>query len=187
MKRILTAMIISILCLSMLGVLASKVAAATATITFYQTGVGSDFTGTVVVIDTVSYHVADFPITFTTWGVGETHYFAFLSPLSPLTGSGWPNVTHGYCWWNTTGLSTLQSDPLIVSGDGTVNATYGLIGDLDRDNDKVGLDDLAILAAAWHSTPTSSNWDARCAIAYPFNVIGLSDLSTVATHWNDQY
>jgi hypothetical protein len=82
-------------------------------ITFNQTGVSSDFTGTVVIIDGVNYNVTDLPKSFM-WDTGSNHTFAFQAPLVVT-----PNVKQ-YVWANTTGLSTLQSGSIIVSVDGSI-------------------------------------------------------------------
>lgn len=86
-------------------------------ITFDQTGVGSDFTGTVVAIDGSNYDISTLPASFW-WYNGSTHTFAFQSPL--LVGSG----AKEYDCASTTGLSTLQSDSITVSGAGNVTGNY---------------------------------------------------------------
>ncbi|NIO61061.1 MAG: RCC1 repeat-containing protein, partial [Gammaproteobacteria bacterium] len=58
----------------------------TAAVTFYQIGVDTDFTGTVLTIDgTINLGVSDLPKTFT-WNIGSTHTYAYASPLD--TGLG---------------------------------------------------------------------------------------------------
>jgi hypothetical protein len=86
-------------------------------VTFSQTGVGSDFTGTVVVIDSVNYKVADLPISFM-WDSGSTHNFAFQSPLVVTANA------KQYVWTSTTGLSTSQSGSITVSASGSVTGNY---------------------------------------------------------------
>jgi len=85
-------------------------------ITFDQTGVGSDFTGTVVTIDTVEYGVSALPVSFW-WRENSVHTFSFASPLVPLLGKQ-------YVWTSTTGLSTLQSDTLTIIDEGSVTGNY---------------------------------------------------------------
>jgi hypothetical protein len=85
-------------------------------ITFSQTGVGSDFTGTVVTVDLNGYGVAALPTDFW-WDDGSSHSFAFGSPLTV-------NISRQYDWTSTSGLSTLQSDSLTVSGSGSVTGHY---------------------------------------------------------------
>jgi uncharacterized repeat protein (TIGR02543 family) len=81
----------------------------TATVTFSQVGVGSDFTGPVLKVDGVNYTVADLPKDFT-WVVGSEHTFAFYSHF----------VVNGkrYVWTRTEGLSTEQSGTIIVPVNG---------------------------------------------------------------------
>jgi predicted amidohydrolase len=86
-------------------------------VTFGQSGVGTDFTGTVVTVDETGYNATNLPVSF--WWVNATpHTFAFQSPLV---------VTHyakQYVWNSTTGLSPLQSDPITVSTSGNIIGNY---------------------------------------------------------------
>jgi len=84
-------------------------------ITFDQSGVGSDFTGTVVSIDTVEYAGDALPVSFW-WDKDSTHDFAFASPLN-VDGKR-------YVWTSTSGLSSLQSGSLTVTTSGIVAASY---------------------------------------------------------------
>jgi len=84
-------------------------------ITFSQSGVGSDFTGTVVIIDGANY---DRNTVSFWWDNGSSHTFAFQSPLVVT-----PNVKQ-YVWTSTTGLSTLQSDSITVSSSGSITGNY---------------------------------------------------------------
>jgi hypothetical protein len=86
-------------------------------IIFDMTGVGSDFTGTAVTIDGTNYTASGLPAPFL-WDNGTIHKFAFQSPL--LVGSG----AKEYDWTSTTGLSTLQSDSITVTGAGNVTSNY---------------------------------------------------------------
>jgi hypothetical protein len=86
-------------------------------VTFSQSGVGVDFTGTVVVVDAINYDVAHLQASFW-WDVGSVHTFAYQSPLV-VTANG-----KQYVWTSTTGLSTLQSDSITVSGSGSVTGKY---------------------------------------------------------------
>jgi hypothetical protein len=86
-------------------------------VAFSQTGVGLDFTGTVVVIDGVNYTATTLPASFW-WDINTAHAFAFQSPLVAI-----PNAK-GYGWANTTGLSTLQTETLIILGPGSVTGNY---------------------------------------------------------------
>ena len=86
-------------------------------VTFNQTGVDSDFTGTVVVIDSANYGVSALPVSF--WYDSGSHYsFAFQSPLVVPPGA------KQYVWSSTSGLSTLQSDTITVTSSGSVTGNY---------------------------------------------------------------
>jgi hypothetical protein len=84
-------------------------------ITFVQSGVGSDFAGTVVIIDSTNYGRDS--VSFW-WDSGSSHSFAFQSPLV-VTVNG-----KQYVWTSTTGLSTLKSGSITVSSSGSVTGNY---------------------------------------------------------------
>ena len=63
----------------------------------------------------------------------------------------------------------------------TVNASTGCWGDID-DSGMVNGDDLAILAYAWLSTPTSANWYAPADLTGD-GVVNGDDLAVVAYGW----
>jgi hypothetical protein len=88
-------------------------------VTFGQSGVGSDYTGTVVTIDSVNYGVSTLPQSFW-WDSGSSHTFAFASPLVV-------DPSKQYVWTSTSGLSALQSGTLAVSGSGGVTGNYGVL------------------------------------------------------------
>ena len=85
-------------------------------VTFDQSGVGSDFTGTVLTLDTTNYNVNGLPVSFW-WDKDSNHNFAFASPLVV-------NATKQYSWSSTTGLSTLQSGTLTTTASGSVIGNY---------------------------------------------------------------
>jgi uncharacterized repeat protein (TIGR02543 family) len=85
-------------------------------VTFDQAGVGTDFTGTVVTIDSTNYNVSGLPVSFW-WDVNSVHTFSFASPLVVNGGKQ-------YVWTSTTGLTNLQSDPLTVTSSGSVTGNY---------------------------------------------------------------
>jgi parallel beta-helix repeat protein len=85
-------------------------------VTFNQLGVGTDFTGTVVTIDGIGYNVTGLPVSFM-WINGSNHNFSFASPLVV-------NASKQYVWTSTSGLSTLQSGTLTVTGSGNVTGNY---------------------------------------------------------------
>jgi hypothetical protein len=83
-------------------------------VTFAQTGVGRDFTGTMVVVDGESYdrYGASF-----WWKTGSHHTFEFESPLLASGGKQ-------YALTSTTGLATHQNGILTVSMPTTVTGNY---------------------------------------------------------------
>jgi hypothetical protein len=85
-------------------------------VTFNQLGVGSDFTGTVVTVDSVDYSVRGLPVSFW-WDSESSHSFYFISPLIV-------NANKQYAWSSTSGLSTLQSGTLTVTASGSVVGNY---------------------------------------------------------------
>jgi uncharacterized repeat protein (TIGR02543 family) len=86
-------------------------------ITIDQTGVGSDFTGTIVIVDASNYGYTDLPQDFW-WDLGSVHNFAFQSPLVVAAD------VKQYLWDSTSGLSLLQSDSITVSGSGSITGDY---------------------------------------------------------------
>jgi len=87
-------------------------------VTFDQSGVGSDFTGTLVTIDSINYGVGGLPISFW-WDSSSSHTFSFSSPLLV-------NVSEQYNWVSTSGLTTLQSGSLSVAVSGSVTGNYAI-------------------------------------------------------------
>ena len=85
-------------------------------VTFDQSGVGSIYTGTIVVIDSTNYNGAALPASFW-WDSGSGHTFAFASPLTV-------NASVQYTWSSTSGLSTLQSGILTITASGSVTGNY---------------------------------------------------------------
>ena len=97
-------------------------------VTFDQTGVGVDFAGTVVSVDSVNYAVTGLPVSFW-WDGGSSHSFSFASPL--VVGS------KQYAWSSTSGLSTLPSDTLTATASGSVVGNYMVQNQVSFD--KVGV------------------------------------------------
>jgi hypothetical protein len=83
-------------------------------ITFAQTGIGRDFTGTVVVVDGVSF---DKYGTSFFWDQGSRHKFEFKSPLMV-------NGNKQYVLISTNGLPTHDGDSLKASMETTVTGNY---------------------------------------------------------------
>ena len=89
-------------------------------VTFDQTGVGTNFSGTVVTIDEANYGVTGvntLPASFW-WDNGSSHNFLFSSPLIV-------NASMQHRWVSTTGLTLFQSGALTVTGSGTEIGNYG--------------------------------------------------------------
>jgi hypothetical protein len=145
------------------------------TVTFNENGIGTDFTGTMLTVDGVTYNATELPLTFS-WGAGSTHTFAFASPLAVT-------MKHGYGWWSTSGLTTLQKGTLKVTLSGEIDAAYGISGDFTHDG-KVNLADLVILAKAYGSHPGDARWNPACDIANQGS-INLADLCTFVQHYGD--
>ena len=86
-------------------------------ITFDQSGVSSDFTGTIVTIDSVNYAISGLSVSFW-WDSGSSHTYSFISPLIV-------DASKQYNWVSTTGLSSEQNDTLTIASSGTVTGNYG--------------------------------------------------------------
>lgn len=86
-------------------------------VTFSQTGLNPDFTGTVLNVDDISYGVADLPISLS-WSPGSSHSFAYQSPLLVS-----PNAKQ-YLWTSTNGLTTLQNGSITAATSGNVTGNY---------------------------------------------------------------
>jgi hypothetical protein len=84
-------------------------------ITFDIAGVEKDFAGTAMIIDDVGYTLSQLPISFW-WEEGSSHTFSFESPLIITANS------KRYVWMGTTGLSTLQSETVLISVSGNISA-----------------------------------------------------------------
>jgi len=101
-------------------------------VTFDQSGVGSDFTGTVVTVDSVGYGVSSLPISFW-WDKDSSHNFSFGSPLVV-------DANKQYSWSSTSGMSTLQSGTLTITGSGSVTGNYIVANCVTFDHVGVGAD-----------------------------------------------
>ena len=85
-------------------------------ITFDQTGVGTDFAGTVATVDSITYNVVSLPVQFW-WDQGSSHNFTFASPLAV-------NGSVQYSWSSTSGLSSLQAETIVANSAGCVIGNY---------------------------------------------------------------
>ncbi|HXX86858.1 MAG TPA: hypothetical protein VEH86_00225, partial [Candidatus Acidoferrum sp.] len=86
-------------------------------VTFSQTGVGSDFTNTIVTVDSGQHNITDLPYS-AWWDAASVHTFTYQSPLIVI------QYTKQYVWASTTGLSSSQTDSLTVSTSGSVTGNY---------------------------------------------------------------
>jgi hypothetical protein len=91
-------------------------------VTLTQSGIGSDFSGTVATIDGTNYAASNLPATFW-WTAGSTHTFQYLSPLT--------GTAHKYTLSSTTGTSTVGTTTtkngvtsITVTGSGTITGNY---------------------------------------------------------------
>ena len=85
-------------------------------ITFAQSGLSLDATGTVVTVDGNTYTISTLPASFW-WDDSSVHSFSFGSPLIV-------NASKQYEWISTTGLSILQSDTAIITTSGSITGNY---------------------------------------------------------------
>jgi PKD domain/Divergent InlB B-repeat domain/Immunoglobulin domain len=88
-------------------------------VTFSQSGVGSEFTNTIVTIDTIDYNQSGLPTQFM-WDEDTMHNYEFKSPLVITVNS------KRYIWTGTTGLSTQQSETITVAAFGTIVGNFCL-------------------------------------------------------------
>jgi hypothetical protein len=147
-------------------------------ITFGQTGIASDFTGTVVTIDGTDYNLANLTHLFW-WDSGSSHTFAYQSPLVVT-----PNIKR-YVWANTTGLSTMQSGSIIVSASGAVVGNYDTQYYLTMATNPPGVNSPS--GAGWFNTGTLAtiSTDAFVDIIpgtsrYRFNGWSTGDMTEIA-------
>ncbi|MCJ7423028.1 PKD domain-containing protein [Candidatus Bathyarchaeota archaeon] len=147
-------------------------------ITFNQTGIASDFTGTVVIIDGTNYNLANLPHLFW-WDSGSSHTFAYQSPLVVT-----PNVKR-YVWVNTTGISNMQGGSIIVSASGAVVGNYDTQYYLTMATNPPGVNSPS--GAGWFNTGTLAtiSTDAFVDIIpgtsrYRFNGWSTGDMTEIA-------
>jgi hypothetical protein len=151
-----------------------EVAVAQYQITFDQSGIGSDFAGTVVTIDTTPYTRSALPISLW-WNEGSTHNFAFASPLMVNSGKR-------YVWTSTTGLSSHQSDTLTITISGSVTGHYKTQYYLTVRTDPPGI--TTILGEDWYDASSVVSLNAPQVLGYTFlnwDVDGFSQGAGIAT------
>jgi hypothetical protein len=164
-------------------------------ITFDQTGVGSDFTGTVVIIDGANYNRSQLPISFP-WTNGSLHTFAYQSPLIP-------SANTKYVWNSTTGLTNLQNGSITVTTYGsiignyktqyylTVSSAYGSVGGQGWcDSGSAAYATVSPLTVAGSSGTqyvfTSWSGDASGNTS-PSDAIVMNGPKTATASWKSQY
>jgi hypothetical protein len=102
-------------------------------VTFGQTGVGSDYTGTVLTVDSTNYKQPDLPVTLY-WQADSSHTYAYVPTLSVDSGTR-------YTWSSITGASSPQSGTLTATSDNSITANY--VKQYQITFDTSGLDDTA--------------------------------------------
>jgi hypothetical protein len=117
-------------------------------VTFSQSGVGTDFTETVVTIDEIGYNATGLSVSFW-WNESSTHSFAFQSPLTVI-----PSVQR-YVWNSTSGLSSKQSDSLTVSTSGSVIGSFKTQFYLALSTNPIGV--VTPLGEGWHYNGTDAS------------------------------
>jgi hypothetical protein len=149
-------------------------------ITFSQNGVGSDFNGTVVIIDGTNYTVVDLPESFW-WDPGSIHTFAYQSPLI-VTPNG-----EQYVWISTSGLSTLQSDSITVTASGSVTGNYTTQYYLTLATSPSGVNSPS--GAGWYDANTNANISTAAFVnivpgssRYRFNGWTTSDMTEISNY-----
>jgi parallel beta-helix repeat protein len=150
-------------------------------VTFGQTGVGPDYSGTVVTIDGTNYTASDLPVSFS-WYDGSTHTFAYQSPLTAEANA------EQYVWTGTSGLSSLQSDSITVTTNGSIIGNYKTQYNITFDKTSVGSDFTGPIVVIDGSTynasalPTSFWYDKGSThnFAFQSTLVG----STMTYYWN---
>ncbi len=87
-------------------------------VTFDQTGVGADFTGTILTIDSFNYGNTGLPVSFW-WNKDSSHTFTFQSPLVV-------DSYKQYAWSSTTGPWPWQTVTITVTTSGNVVGNYAV-------------------------------------------------------------
>jgi hypothetical protein len=89
---------------------------------FPQSGIGSDFAGTVATIDGVNHAVSNLPATFW-WTAGSTNTFQYLSPL---TGTAHKNKLSSTTGASSVGTTTTKNwvTSITVTSSGAIIGNY---------------------------------------------------------------
>jgi len=146
-------------------------------IAFDQSGVSTDFTGSVVFIDGIGFNVSQLPVSFW-WDVSSSHTFAYQSPLTVA-----PNGKQ-YVWTSTTGLSNSMSDSILVAVSGNVVGNYKTQYYLSLDTAPQGVTNPS--GAGWYDAGTNASVSTTGFIdvihgssRYRFNGWTTADMSEI--------
>jgi len=146
---------------------------------FYQVGVGTDFTGTVLTVDGVNYGAAAAAAGITiTKNVGDSISFTYHSPLDIST-------LKRYVWTHTLGLSTAQSGTIQVpSGGGSVTGYYKTqykvtFAQTELDNTAIGtVVTVAGVPKTYTDLPFTTDWvDHGFSLTFGYSDIVASSVS----------
>ena len=86
-------------------------------VTFSASGLGSDVSGVVLVVDGTTYSYSQLPVILT-WDAGSTHSFAWAEAVnSTIAGKR-------YVWVSASGLSTSRGGSIVAECNGSVTASY---------------------------------------------------------------
>jgi uncharacterized repeat protein (TIGR02543 family) len=86
------------------------------TITFSASGLSSDASGTILIVDGRNYGYSSLPCSFN-WEAGSTHSYTWYGVIQAGTGKQ-------YVWAYCSGLASARSGSITVSGSGTITAYY---------------------------------------------------------------
>ena len=125
-------------------------------VTFSQSGVGTDYTGTFVTVGGKGYNVDNLPLSLW-WDNGTTLNFAFQSPLVVT-----PDAER-YVWTSTGGLSSLKSDSITASTSGNITGNYTTQYYLTIRTDPTGISPLPNVSppGPWYNNGTLVNCTAQ--------------------------
>jgi hypothetical protein len=132
---------------------------------FDQTGVGTDYAGTIVTIDLANYNRNGLPTTPNFWWDKDSvHSFSFASPLTV-------NGNKQYVWSSTSGLSSLQSGTLTVTTSGSVVGNYIVENAITFAKDGIGGDfagTIIIIDDTPYTLPQSFYWSVGTTHTFAF-------------------
>jgi len=155
-----------------------SVTATTAEISFLQSGVGTDFSGTVLTVDGSPVQRSELTKTYS-WSVGSSHVFLWQNPLGV-------SASKRYLWTSTSGLSTVQGDMITTpSGSGSVTGNYRTQYNITIN---AGTGGTVNLAGGWYDASTATPITASPSVGYTFKSwvvtggVSVSNLSSASTN-----